>query len=338
MQEYSGSFWTIETQTKWECIWSLFIGCGCKVCIQVCLDLLSKLINQLLWQTVLGREFLSQGIGVRVLEDSDHVWLFTNDDLHVQALSLTLCHSSVWTGTPHLISLLIFEASTDLQIADLVVLSVDKSAIVTCIQVVKFSLQSLSHSLLWSLSHNWFVGTSKVNSMNLWSKFHLMDVLFKFDLVLVTIQLALLALSLVVEFLPFVSRVADFTGCVIARLVSLPCRAINARLESAFVVLWVFHILLSLLILAFLLILAPTRHQVIAIVFTDVDFFLFFHLFENLLALAVDVWLAHVLIILSILWRQSFLLSFQSLHEYVIGAVGTELLVSLVHFRHFKST
>ena len=172
--------------------------------------------------------------------------------------------------------------------------------------------------------------------MNLWSEFHLMDVLFKFNLVLVTIQLALLSLRLVVELFPLVSRIADFTSCFVAGFVSLACRAINARLESTFVVLWVFHILLSLLILAFLLILSPTRHQVIAIVLTNVDLFLFFHLFENLLALAVDVWLSGELIILSVLCCQSFLLSLQSLHEYVICAVGTELLVSLVHLGHLK--
>lgn len=174
--------------------------------------------------------------------------------------------------------------------------------------------------------------------MNFWSEFHLMDVLFKFNLVLVTIQLALFALSLVVELLPLVSRIADFTGCFVAGFVSLACRAINARLESTFIVLWVFHILLSLLILAFLLVLSPTRHQVITIVFTDVDLFLFFHLFENLLALAVDVWLSGELIILSVLCCQSFLLSLKSLHEYVICAVGTELLVSLVHLGHLKCT
>ena len=66
----------------------------------------------------------------------------------------------------------------------------------TRVQVVQFLLKTASQTLSRSL--NWFLGAAMIDLVDFRSEAHLVDVLLKLNLVLVSVHLTLLALRLVV--------------------------------------------------------------------------------------------------------------------------------------------
>lgn len=172
--------------------------------------------------------------------------------------------------------------------------------------------------------------------MDLGCKSHLMDILFELYLILVPIMLALLAFSLVVQLIPLAGRVCNATVRFILILLAFFVHGIiDAWLEGALFGLWVFNHFQVRLVNALLIVFTAALHQVISIVITDIDFILCLHLLKDLLTFTVDFWLSSLLKSTTV-FSESLLLSFFPLHEDVVGAIGRQLLVPLVHLGHLE--
>ena len=164
------------------------------------------------------------------------------------------------------------------------------------------------------------------------SEAHLVDVLLKLNLVLVSVHLTLLALRLVVQLFPLVAR-----ACVAARIVILSSSLVlvNIRREGALFSLWVFFLLLLQVLLTPALVLLSTADQVVFIGAADINLLLLDHLIEDFLRFLVNG--GPAIRLNSRRSCESLLLTVLPLLQDEVCATLAQLLELLVPFLHFES-